>query len=76
MKYTHLDISRKDTIAFAFSLLLLTFSSLAKANEPTGPTDCDLLAAHPRDSSKVVSGVEWEDMEMKKAVWACNKATL
>ncbi len=74
MKHTVLGERRKYTIAFAFSLLLLAFSSLAKANDPSGPTDCDLLAAHPGDSSKVVAGVEWEDMEMKKAVRACNKA--
>jgi tetratricopeptide (TPR) repeat protein len=56
--------------------LIVVFSVTASYwdSAAAGTTDCDLLAAYPRDSSKVAAGVEWDDLEVKKAVRACKKA--
>jgi TPR repeat protein len=61
----------KRTGLAALSLLALTGHGLAA--EPPAH-DCDRLAAHPADPNKVGPGVQWDIMNARAAIKACEKA--
>ncbi len=60
--------------ACLFALIVVFSITASYWDSSAGATDCDLLAANPKDSSKVSPGVDFEDLEMKKAVRACKNA--
>lgn len=50
-------------------------SDLSQAMSSRAPiTECDRLAAHPFDQSKVGKGVEWNDIQIIPGVRACEEA--
>lgn len=51
-------------------LLLLVLPSLGAA--ATSVTECDRLAAHPEDPDRVAAGVETKDVDIPRAIAACD----
>lgn len=64
-----LEDDRKHSIAQAES-----DAKQAKARADDAQFECDILSSHPWDKNRVITGVEWSDMDGQAAVQACETA--
>lgn len=64
------------TVGFVSLVALAALTAgAAQAQDSTPVTECDTLAAHPADPNKVAPGAQWDIMDGRAAVRACQNAT-
>src|SRR5215470_9963437 len=61
-------------LRFILVLSLISVAPLWNAAAKAPVTDCDRLAAHPRDVNRVIPGVGFEQMDAPRAIAACRDA--
>ncbi|MCC6471959.1 MAG: SEL1-like repeat protein [Alphaproteobacteria bacterium] len=63
-------MSAAGSVVLALLACLAAASAALAADAP--PTECDQLAAHPADPQRVTSGVQYDLMDWRNAIRACN----